>query len=83
MYSKSVGSYQAKTHLSTLLDDVLNGEHIVITRKGMPIAQLIPYEKLDNQSIDENITTLINFRKTANLHLKGLSVREMREEGQK
>ncbi len=83
MGTKSVGSYQAKTHLSALLDDVLNGEHVVITRKGLPIAQLIPYEKPEKQSIDENIMALINFRKMTNLHLNGLSIREMREEGQK
>jgi prevent-host-death family protein len=32
----------AKSHLSSLLDDVEAGEQIVITRRGRPIARLVP-----------------------------------------
>jgi len=31
-----VSAYEAKTHLSQLLDRVAEGEHIVITRHGVP-----------------------------------------------
>ncbi|HLJ05195.1 MAG TPA: type II toxin-antitoxin system prevent-host-death family antitoxin, partial [Acetobacteraceae bacterium] len=34
----SVGAYEAKTHLSELLDRVERGEQIVITRHGRPVA---------------------------------------------
>jgi prevent-host-death family protein len=37
----SVGIHKAKTTLSTLLAEVEQGEQIVITRNGKPIAQLI------------------------------------------
>lgn len=83
MHPRSVGSYEAKTHLPALLDAVLAGEHIVITRKGMPVAMLTPYETPEKQSIEDGISALLNFRATANLHLKGLSIRDMREEGQR
>ncbi len=39
---RSVGAYEAKTHLSSLLDAVERGETIEITRHGKPIAQLMP-----------------------------------------
>lgn len=83
MHTRSVGSYEAKTQLPTLLDAVLKGEHIVITRKGTPVALLTPYETETKQSIEDNITALLHFRKTTNLSLKGLSIRDMREDGQR
>lgn len=33
---------EAKTHLSSLLDAVEAGEAVVITRRGKPIAELVP-----------------------------------------
>lgn len=36
---------QAKAHLSELLDRVENGEEVVITRHGRPVAQLSPVER--------------------------------------
>jgi prevent-host-death family protein len=38
----TVGAYEAKTHLSELLDRVQRGERIVITRHGVPVAILQP-----------------------------------------
>jgi prevent-host-death family protein len=42
MAERSVGSYEAKTHLPRLLDRVEHGETIVITRHGKPVARLVP-----------------------------------------
>jgi prevent-host-death family protein len=39
---RHVGSYEAKTHLAHLLEEVERGEVIVITRHGHPIARLVP-----------------------------------------
>jgi prevent-host-death family protein len=38
----SVGAFDAKTHLSSLLDRVARGERITITRNGLPAAMLVP-----------------------------------------
>ena len=37
---KTVGSYEAKTHLPRLLDEVAAGETITITKHGVPVATL-------------------------------------------
>ena len=34
--------HEAKTHLSRLIDEVQNGEEIVIARAGKPVARLAP-----------------------------------------
>jgi prevent-host-death family protein len=39
---ETVGTFEAKTHLSELLDRVGNGETITITRHGIPAAMLVP-----------------------------------------
>jgi prevent-host-death family protein len=38
----SVNVYEAKTHLSQLLDRAAAGEEIVIARAGRPVARLVP-----------------------------------------
>ncbi|HUG72233.1 MAG TPA: type II toxin-antitoxin system prevent-host-death family antitoxin [Steroidobacteraceae bacterium] len=36
-----IGVFEAKTHLSELLDRVVAGEEFTITRRGHPVARLI------------------------------------------
>jgi prevent-host-death family protein len=38
----NVSVYDAKTNLSRLLDRAANGEEVVITRNGRPVAKLVP-----------------------------------------
>jgi len=40
--NNTVGAYEAKTHLSELLEKVEAGEEITITKHGAPIARLVP-----------------------------------------
>jgi prevent-host-death family protein len=40
--TETVNVYEAKTHLSRLLDRVAAGEEIVIARAGKPVAKLVP-----------------------------------------
>lgn len=42
---RSVATNEAKTHLSSLLQEVSLGETILITRGRKPLAKLIPYEQ--------------------------------------
>ncbi len=40
--SETVNLYQAKTHLSDLVDRAAKGEEIVIAKAGKPVARLVP-----------------------------------------
>lgn len=59
---QTVGTFEAKTHLSALLDRVANGEKITITRHGVPAAILIPVEaaepRMSHQEILEGFRSL-------------------------
>ncbi len=77
---KTVGSYEAKTHLPALLDSVEQGEKVVITRRGMPVAILIPYQE-EKPTPDDAIQALLKFRQGKKLN--GLSISEMKKDGRK
>jgi prevent-host-death family protein len=78
----SVGAFEAKTHLSDLLDRVARGEKITITRHGIPAALLIPVEekeaKLAHREIVEGMRALRKRVKSGKM-----SVREMVKEGRR
>lgn len=43
--SKQVNLYEAKTHLSALVDDAAKGTEIIIAKNGKPTARLVPLAK--------------------------------------
>jgi prevent-host-death family protein len=45
----TVGSFEAKTKLSELLDKVEAGEIVTITRHGTAVAQLVPVKAADER----------------------------------
>jgi len=38
----TVGTYEAKTHLPSLIEKVEGGESVMITRHGKPVARIVP-----------------------------------------
>jgi len=40
--SSTVGAFEAKTHFAQLLQRVERGEEVTITRRGKPVARLVP-----------------------------------------
>ena len=42
--TKTVGAYQAKTHLPALLKEVARGKEIIITHREKPVARIVPIE---------------------------------------
>jgi prevent-host-death family protein len=79
---KVIGAFEAKTHLSELLDRVGEGETFTITRHGQAAALLVPIEssanKLTHKEIVEGMRTL---RKK--IKIDKMTVRQMIEEGRR
>jgi prevent-host-death family protein len=79
---ETIGAFEAKTHLSALLERVSKGERIAITRHGVPAAMLVPIgatqSKLSHQGIVEGMRALRNRVKPGKM-----SVREMVAEGRR
>jgi prevent-host-death family protein len=58
----SVGSFEAKTHLPELLERVAKGEKILITRRGQPVAMLVPATAQDERNLRELVKEMLEFR---------------------
>lgn len=72
---KNVGAYEAKTHLSELLDEVSRGARISITRKGVPVAVMVPASPKGKADVAGAIRKLKEFRK--GVTLGGISIRDL------
>ena len=78
----TVGAYEAKTHLSELLEKVEAGEEITITKHGAPVAKLVPVKK--EVSPEERAAAIERIEKLASgLSLRGLKVKDLISEGRR
>jgi prevent-host-death family protein len=80
--SNTVGAYEAKTHLSELLEKVEAGEEITITKHGAPVAKLVPVKK--EVRPEERVAAIDRIQKlAAGLSLGGLKVKDLIREGRR
>jgi prevent-host-death family protein len=80
--STTVGSYDAKTRFSELLERVARGEVITITRHGSPVARLVPARPAS--SAEARREAIEQMRQLCRHNrLDGLSVRELKAEGRR
>jgi prevent-host-death family protein len=78
---KTVGTFEAKTHLSTLLEQVERGEEITITRHGKAVARLVPLRAVDRGRLEDTVARLKAFRRGR--RLGDLSAKALIEEGRR
>lgn len=76
-----IGAFDAKTHLSSLLDKVARGEEILITKRGRPVARLVPAVQAGQERIEAAIQELRVLR--SGLKLEGLSWKDLRDAGRR
>lgn len=81
---KHFGAFEAKTHFSEILGDVINGEKFIITKHGVQVAMIIPFTKEEAgvDPVQDAIRALKKLRKGITLGEK-LSIKKMRQEGRK
>ena len=79
-----VGAFEAKTHLSDLLARVADGERIVITRRGKPVAMLVPPELSGHDEVGDVVERMLAHRRLEGPKLgKGITLRQLREQGRR
>lgn len=82
MDGNTVGAYEAKTHLSELLEKVEAGEEITITRHGAPVAKLVPVKK--RASADERFAAIRRIQElSSSLSLNGQKIKDLIREGRR
>jgi prevent-host-death family protein len=78
---RRVGSYEAKTHLPRLLDEVAGGATITITKHGVPVAILVPPVSSGSISVREAAEGLRAFR--GRHDLREVTIRQLIDEGRR
>jgi prevent-host-death family protein len=68
---KTIGASEVRTHFARLLERVAQGERIVITKRGTPVARLVPFAQPDSARIRRANSRLKTSRKEH--RLEGLS----------
>ena len=80
VYVLEIGAFEAKTHLSSLLERVSRGEEIVITKHGRPVARLVPVNQ-DNATQAAGLSEkLLKIRQGVTL---GADWKSLRDHGRK
>jgi prevent-host-death family protein len=77
---ESVGTFEAKTHLTRLLERVAKGERIVITNRGKAVAMLVPPGVSERADAAKVGRAMLAYRDRVQRRL-GASFREMAHEG--
>ena len=77
----TVGAFEAKTHLSSLLERVSRGEEVLITRHGKAVAKLVPADTADRRCFDDAIEGLKAARR--GVRLDGLDWKALRGTGRR
>jgi prevent-host-death family protein len=78
---KTVGAYEAKAHLSRLLDKIRKGERFIITKHGTAVAVLQEAEQTEKADPASVIAEIRAFRERHSLG--GVAIRELIEEGRR
>ncbi|MDR1804210.1 MAG: type II toxin-antitoxin system prevent-host-death family antitoxin [Treponema sp.] len=81
--AQSIGAFEAKTHFSQIIEKAERGEDFVITRRGKPVAKIIPFEQKKETTFKEAVENLIEMRKFYRGEPGSFNIREAIEEGRR
>jgi len=82
---RQFSAFEAKNKFGTLLDLVEQGEEVVVTRHGKPVARLVSEKSVSKMRTPEEAKQLVEeFRQMAKgMKLNGISIKELIEEGRR
>ena len=77
---REIGAFEAKNKLGTLLDWVAKGEEVLITRRGKPVARLVPAaSSFDRDKARQAVANILARGK--GVTLGGLKIKDLVNEG--
>ena len=81
MAQQQIGAFEAKTHFSRILEAVERGADYVITKRGKPVAKIIPFDQDAKMTFKEAVEQLKEFRKLYCGEPGSFNVRKAIEDG--
>jgi len=80
----TIGFYEARTHLSELLDQVAKGKKVLITRRGRPVAVMGPPPSEKQENVSQVVKEMLAFRDEEGPTLgRKATIRQLIEEGRR
>ncbi|MBA2411565.1 MAG: type II toxin-antitoxin system prevent-host-death family antitoxin [Burkholderiaceae bacterium] len=79
---REIGAFEAKNKLGTLLDWVVNGEEVLITRRGKAVARLVAAKTHIDRSRARKAAAGIRAR-SVSVTLRGLKIKDLVNEGRR
>ena len=79
--AQQIGAFEAKTHFSQIIEKVGQGEDFIVTKRGKPVAKIIPFKQEAKMTFKEAVEQLKEFRKTYRGKPGSFNIREAIEEG--
>ena len=83
MVQQHIGAFEAKTHFSRIIGEVEHGADYVITKRGKPVAKIIPFKQEPEMTFEEAVEKLKEFRKLYRGKPGDFNIREAIEEGRR
>jgi prevent-host-death family protein len=77
---KTIQAAEAKTQFLRILDDVEQGESVIVTRHGRKVARIVPEAEADQDRVNKAMQSILEIRKrTEPVSLE--EILEMRDQG--
>jgi len=83
MPGRQIGAFEAKTHFSQIINKVEHGADFVVTKRGKPVAKIIPFEQKPEMTRKEAFERMKELRKLYRGEPGSFNIREAIEEGRK
>jgi len=83
MLNQQIGAFEAKTHFSQIIEKVEHGGDFIITKRGKPVAKIIPFQKEPEMTRKEAFEKMKELRKNYRGEPGSFNIREAIEDGRK
>ncbi|MCL2833169.1 MAG: type II toxin-antitoxin system prevent-host-death family antitoxin [Treponema sp.] len=81
--AQSIGAFEAKTHFSQIIVKAENGQDFIITKRGKPVAKIIPFVKEPEMTWEEALEGFKEIRKKYRGKPGDFNIREAIEQGRR
>ena len=78
-----IGAFEAKTNFSKIIEKAEQGQDYIVTRRGKPVAMILPLEREPEMTWEEAINGLMEMRKYYRGKPGSFNIRAAIEEGRK
>ena len=76
-----IGAFEAKTHFSQIIEKAEQGQDFIITRRGKPVAKIVPFKQETVMNWDEILENFSKLRKNYRGKPGSFNIRKAVEEG--